>query len=162
MEGDFPRETGFTVPQNYFEDLSANIKSSIFADQLKAVSPNEGFGIPQGYFDQLQANIIQQTVDKPEPKILRLWHSNLLKYASAACFLIVAGAGIYFNQGQVASPVSAADLATEQMLFDIDEDVIIEHIEAHYTEPTPSTKSDAALESYILSNYSQNELTSEL
>lgn len=155
---------GFNTPENYFDGLNENIKAAIFTEKLKAAIPQEGFGVPANYFEQLQSAIIAKTAEKSpakaEPTILRLWHSKLVKYASAACFVIIAaGVGAIYFSNQHADPKSlTADLFTEQMLYDIDEDVIIEHIEATEPKQAQTSASDAALESYILNNYSQNEI----
>jgi len=156
------KETGFTAPSNYFDELNESIRARLVTERLKAVVPADGFAVPEGYFDQLNATVLTKTSGKKatESKIVRLWRSNVLKYASAACFVIIAGLGVYFNNEQqlVVRQSVRADLAAEQMLFDIDEDVIIEHIEANYKEEKQSA-SDAELENYILNNYSQSDLT---
>lgn len=169
-------ESGFAIPQGYMEGLSDRITAAIAVENLKETvlkevsSPNEGFTVPVNYFEQLQANILNKTstesVQKPEAKIVRLWHSKLLKYASAACFVIVASFGVlYFNQQNAIQPaISTTDTATEQMLHDIDEQLIIEHIEADskQTKATSAATKDAALENYILSNFSQSDLVADL
>ncbi|MES2455661.1 MAG: hypothetical protein V4594_08985 [Bacteroidota bacterium] len=161
--------TGFTTPSNYFEELNEGIKAKISVERLKSAVGTDGYAVPAGYFEQLQSNILARTTGFEteqirKPKIVRLWRSGLLKYASAACFVIMAGAGLYFNMNQpsTAKKSSYSDIATEQMLFDIDEDVIIEHIEASSKEAQNPGTSQAALENYILSNYSQNDLSGNL
>ncbi|WP_316793582.1 hypothetical protein [Pedobacter frigoris] len=155
--------SGFNTPENYFDGLNENINAAIFAEKLKAAIPQEGFEVPANYFEQMQSSILAKTVQstqvKTEPTILRLWHSKLVKYASAACFVIIAGVGTIYLNSQHADPKSlTAELFTEQMLYDIDEDVIIEHIEATEPKQAQASASDVALESYILNNYSQNEI----
>lgn len=156
-------ETGFTTPEDYFSKLKDSINAEIIADDMKSVVLNDGYIAPAGYFEQMQAQILAKTVVEKEPKIIRLWHSKILKYTSAACFIIIASLGLYFNQHHpiTNSPTNLADLATDQMLYDIDEQVIIDHIQNDNTGPG-TTAENAALESYILSNYSQNELAGNL
>lgn len=164
VKGAFPGETGFTTPENYFTGLTERINARVFMDQLKtAVPANGGYSVPEGYFEKLNQAILSKTADEhtlPQPKIVRLWHSKLLKYASAACFLLIAGAGLFFNMQQ--KPINYADLAAEQMLYDIDEQVIIEHIEASQAKQSKASAGDAELENYILNNYSQNDLVTSL
>lgn len=162
------KETGFTTPSNYFEELNDSIKAKVFTERLRSAVPNDGYTVPAGYFAQMQSNILTKTTGETakqmQPKIVSLWHSDLLKYASAACFVIIAAAGIYFNGNEQAATQKAnyADAATEQMLFDIDEEVIIEHIEANYKDQQKPNASETALENYILNNYTQNDLTTNL
>ncbi len=164
VKGDFPGETGFTTPDNYFAGLTERINARVFMEQMKSTAPaNGGFRVPAGYFEDLTSAILAKTTNEnalPQRKIVRLWHSKLLKYASAACFLLIAGSGLYFNIQQ--QPVNYADLAAEQMLYDIDEQVIIEHIEANQATQPKSSAADAELENYILNNYSQNDLVTGL
>jgi len=158
------RETGFTTPAHYFEELSESINARISAEKFKAVIQNDGHTVPDDYFEKLQANILAKTIAEPitKPKVVRLWNSSLLKYATAACFLLVTGLGLYFNQRNPVQQTATTDLATEQMLYDIDEQVIIDHISsADITQPK-STAADTDLENYILTNYSQSELATSL
>jgi hypothetical protein len=161
------RETGFTTPAHYFDELSERINATIRTEKFKSVIQNDGHTVPDNYFEKLQANILAKTVGEAKPtaqiKVMRLWNSSLVKYASAACFLLITGLGLYFNQQQSPSQQTASsDLATEQMLYDIDEQVIIDHISSTNITQPKSTVADTDLENYILTNYSQNELATSL
>lgn len=154
-----PRRDVFSVPHNYFENLSANIEAKVAVDRLKALSPEQTFTVPSGYFDRMKEEVLFKA--KSPSKVLKLWNSNVLKYASAACFVLVAGLGVYFNQEQPQPSVNYAEIANEQILFDIDEDVIIDHIQGtdQVTRSLSADQSD--LENYILTNFSFRELTAE-
>lgn len=156
--------TGFIIPDNYFSELTEKLEAAVAVERLKSLSNGEGFQMPADYFEQLNNAILAKTSGaNVEPaKIKRLWHSGFLKYASAACLVIIAGLGIYFSSVNTSElAVDYAELSTEQMLFDIDEDVIIEHIEATALQQNQLSNSDVALENYILTNYSSNELTTD-
>ncbi|MGY4386063.1 hypothetical protein ACVWYN_003113 [Pedobacter sp. UYP24] len=149
---------GFEVPELYFTGVAESIKTITYLETLKL--KDQVYSVPENYFEESRAAIIAKTTGVVQKsKIVRLWHSKLLKYASAACFVIVAGLGVYFNQGSTVQRVSNTDIATEQMLFDIDEDVIIEHIAAPETNKIANDQ--AALENYILTNFSSADLTTE-
>jgi hypothetical protein len=148
----------FSVPQNYFEELSASIEAKVSVENLRSLSGEDGFSVPAGYFDQMRTEVLAKA--KSPSKVLKLWRSNILKYASAACFVLVAGLGVYFNQ-KPQQAVNYADIANEQMLFDIDEDVIIEHIQGVDVASQPLSSEQSDLESYILNNFSTTELTTE-
>ncbi|MGF1926295.1 MAG: hypothetical protein ACQUHE_19135 [Bacteroidia bacterium] len=151
-------ESGFTVPSNYFVALNEQIKSRIALEQFRSI----GFSTPSNYFDKLQASILEQTVNtKPPAKVVRLWHTDLVKYAVAACFILVAASGLYINEQRKVSEVQSTELASEVMLYDIDESVIIEHLAESQTA-TNATASQAEIESYILENYSSNDLSNNL
>lgn len=163
------KETGFTTPSNYFEELNDSIQVKMVTEKLRTAVSRDGYTVPPNYFEQLQSNILARTAgkataSKQQTKIAHLWRSNVLKYASAACFVIISGIGIYFNTNEQGTTQnkSYSDAATEQMLFDIDEEVIIEHIEANYKDQQEPTAKETALENYILNNYSQNDLATNL
>ncbi|MHA4896658.1 hypothetical protein ACXZ1K_18055 [Pedobacter sp. PWIIR3] len=148
----------FGVPKGYFETLTERIEANALLESLK--QEEEIFRVPADYFEQSRAAILSKTADTVEKsKIVRLWHSNLLKYASAACFVIVAGLGVYFNQETTVKNVNSTDIANEQMLFDIDEDVIIEHLTSPETNKVSNDQ--VALENYILTNFSSSDLTTD-
>src|SRR5690606_41919167 len=54
----FRSETGFRVPESYFQDSQANIKASIFVEKLRDQVAQDGFSVPQGYFEELAARSI--------------------------------------------------------------------------------------------------------
>jgi len=154
---------GFTIPDAYFSELGGEISAAIATENLKVLGSTTEYTVPKGYFEQLQSNIVARTSAKREASVLKLWHSSLMKYASAACFVILSTTGFYFYQQHAPSLKTAYnDMATEQMLYDIDEDVIIDHIRDNNLQQVNATATDVALENYILSNYSQNEIASDL
>ncbi|WP_316745848.1 hypothetical protein [Pedobacter gandavensis] len=173
----------FSIPEGYFEGLPADIEEAIFLDDLKTSTPESGFNLPQGYFEslstkiqaevvgytvpqdyfqQLQEKIATKTTAERVSKTFRLWHSKALKYASAACFVLISTLGVYFYQHTNPSLSLSADAANEQMLYDIDENTIIEHIQSNSLTQESPLVAEADLENYILSNYSQNEIASAL
>ena len=52
--------------------------------------------------------------------------------------------------------------SNEQMLFDIDEEAIIEHMQTIDQVQTTTSATDTEIENYILNNYSQNEIARNL
>jgi len=89
---------GFEVPVGYFENLNSQIQSRVFVEET--LSANETFTVPEGYFEQLNAKILNQTVTQDVVKrkggVIRLMRSTAFRYATAACFVLVAGAGMLF------------------------------------------------------------------
>ncbi|TDO22021.1 hypothetical protein [Pedobacter duraquae] len=159
------------VPAGYFENLSADIFSRIFIDTIQSKATETGFDVPRGYFEQLESKITQRISLEEQPEkvtpIFKLWHSSMLKYATAACIVLISAFGIYVNQDDAipAAPVvtSKAALQAEQILFDIDEEVIIDHIQSSNTTQAANTSaSKAELEEYIINNYSQTDIASSL
>lgn len=163
------KNNNFEVPQNYFEELTERINTHVALTQI--VKPENAFAVPENYFGTLQSRIadrIAVTEVRKEAKIIPLWRKSFVKYASAACFLLIASFGFYFYQNNASTetfPIQSADVSTEQMLYDIDESTIIEHIESQNVNTSVTnakSASDTDMENYILSNYSSSDLTQEL
>ncbi|OAQ40635.1 hypothetical protein A5893_06745 [Pedobacter psychrophilus] len=118
------KDNPFKVPTNYFEDLDERIQNELFLENLKSNIDN--FKTPKGYFENLSQQIInqiklneiiseglgfatpekyfentkQQILKSVEPKkegITRIINLNLIRYAAAACILMMTSFGIYFN-----------------------------------------------------------------
>jgi len=165
---------GFSVPNQYFSSLEQRIAASIkdsdndghLEDDITYSLPKaNGYTTPDLYFEKLHAKILEKTIAHDPPavkqssKIVRLWHSGLLKYASAACFVLVSTFGLYINYSH--QEATRADIASEQMLYDIDEQDIIDNIQGNNTDVQQNDITKTDLETYILNNYSQNDLSSE-
>jgi len=150
---------GFSVPENYFEALNQQIQSRIFVEELQRETTEDGFQTPPNYFERLQSEILSKTTAAaPTTKIVRLWHTDLMKYAAAACFIVLTASGLYLNQQNTVQQIRNTELASEQVLYDIDESVIIEHLQESQTATTTSA-SATEMESYILDNFSSNDLS---
>ncbi len=90
-------DNNFEVPQNYFEELTERINTRIALEELPKAE--NAFAVPENYFDTLQSRIadrIAATAPQKEAKIIPLWRRNIVKYASAACFLLIASFVLYF------------------------------------------------------------------
>jgi len=100
IEHTLNQQTGFTVPDDYFEQLSAQIQSRAVVEEA-LVTTTETLTVPEGYFDRLNKNILNQTVNRDIVKnkgvVRRLYNSNIFKYATAACFVAIVGAGLFLR-----------------------------------------------------------------
>ena len=153
---------GFSVPENYFEELGTNIEARIAIDKFKNLTDNDGFKTPINYFDNLNAQILSKTSAlKPKTKVFKLWSSDLMRYAAAACFIILTASGLYLNQQNTLKQNRNTEIASEQILYDIDESVIIEHLMENESL-TSTSPSDTELENYILNHYTTNDLSNNL
>jgi hypothetical protein len=150
----------FSVPENYFEQLNRDIQSRVAEEKLKALTKGTGFTVPDLYFEQLSGRIEARLLPaeaKKTGKVVRLWRSDLMKYATAACF-ILAAFGLYVNNMPDESTGIAVEMANEQYLNDIDEQEIIDLVGEEPILQTNTTASEQELEAYILSNYSSNDI----
>ncbi|QQL48501.1 hypothetical protein [Mucilaginibacter ginkgonis] len=92
------KDHSFTVPDNYFTDMHEQITSRIAVEEA-ARAP---FTVPEGYFETLNREILNQTAGleaiQRRGVIRKLVSTAAFKYASAACFALIVGAGIIISQ----------------------------------------------------------------
>lgn len=92
--------TGFTTPDNYFENLTAQIQSRVRVEEV-LLGAEGTMTVPESYFERLNKNILNKTVNQDIVKrktiIRRMYNSPIFKYATAACFIAIIGAGIFFR-----------------------------------------------------------------
>ncbi len=160
-------KNAFEVPAGYFDTLTEQIETSVHLESL--IAEENPFHTPAHYFDSLEARITHKIeVNKPRKatKIVALWNKNLFKYASAACFLIASSFFLYFYESSqsVVKRNNMAAFSNEQLLYDIDEHTIIEHLESRNTDAPKAinASTNTEIENYILRNYSSSDLAQEL
>jgi hypothetical protein len=156
------------VPEGYFEQLPDEINARITLDALQ-LPKQPGFTVPDGYFDRMQASMLEQVSQAatPEVKVRKLWPSKLTRYAAAACLALITGFAVYLNQDSIFRPTeqvsNTAGLNEDPMLWDIDEDLIMEQMEGGNSGLITNTSaSSAELEAYIINHYSQYDIASNL
>lgn len=156
------------VPAGYFEQLPDEINAKITLDALR-LPKDTGFTVPEGYFDRINTAILQ-TVSQaatPEVKVRKLWPSKLTRYAAAACLALITSFAVYLNQDRLFKPAekvsNTAALNEDPMLWDIEEDLIMEQMESGSSGMITNTSATSAeLEDYIINHYSQYEIASNL
>lgn len=156
-------DQGFKVPEGFFTTESDTIIRKV--SYLSDTNQFEGFTVPAGYFETLTSKIETRIIEEATPtkKILKVWTSQFMKYAAAACFIVVTATALYFNteeQKYIASP-GKEYFFNEEVLYDIDVETIIEHVDYKDASTISTTISNSETEDYLLSNYSSAELISE-
>ena len=156
-------DQGFKVPEGFFATESDTIIRKV--SYLSDTNQFEGFTVPVGYFEALTSKIETRIIEEATPtkKILKVWTSQFMKYAAAACFIVVTATALYFNteeQKYIASP-GKEYFFNEEVLYDIDVETIIEHVDYKDASTISTTISNSETEDYLLSNYSSAELISE-
>lgn len=157
-----------SVPEGYFESLQADITAKIALEQLN-LPKEDGFAVPAGYFEKLNHRILEQ-VEQPQatsPKVRKLWPNRMTKYAAAACLALISGFAVYLNQDNLFKSLvpqnTTVSVAEDPMLWDIDEQTIMDEMESGTSENSTNTSATSAeLEDYILNHYTQYEIASNL
>ncbi len=93
--------TGLTVPENYFEELRSKIQSRLTVEEA-LVNAEATLTVPEGYFNKLNKDILNKTVNRDIVKrksvVIRMISSTAFKYATAACFLLMIGTGVFLQR----------------------------------------------------------------
>lgn len=88
----YRHNSGFKVPENYFDGLEDRILASVASDSPeKRLSENTaGFRVPEGYFDSLEDRILEQ-VGQPAKRgaLIPLFRSKKLLYAAAVAAVFI-------------------------------------------------------------------------
>lgn len=90
----YPQNSGFKVPDNYFQELEARILHRVTqeGDSMESFKGQPGFVVPKDYFDQLEENILEKLELKtPAGKVIPLYKKKKFYYAAsvAAVFLAI-------------------------------------------------------------------------
>lgn len=200
-----PKVNPFTVPEQYFDTLSARINAAVFIDELKSkagiatqdvpsgyfkqlegdiytrislevlnLPKEDGFAVPEGYFDQVSNNVLKKISQEQSEtvKVRKLWPNTLSRYAAAACLALICGLAVYLNQDSLSNTTAkvnnttvsnTASVAEDPMLWDIEEEVIMEQVDTRSSGYITNTSATSAeLEDYILDHYTQYEIASNL
>src|ERR1700761_2592168 len=109
-------DQGFTVPENYFENLNSQIQSRLLVEQA-LVNAEDTFTVPENYFNHLSKEILNKTVNqevvKRKSNVIRMFSTTAFKYATAACVILMVGAGVIFKPF---APVSHQDTFLHKQL----------------------------------------------
>lgn len=119
----------FSVPQGYFDNLQQQITARIAVEELLEKQPV--FAVPDNYFEQLNHNILNKTVNQEavirKTIVRKLWASNSFKYATAACLLLIVGAGAFLRDAQ--QPVTHSQTLLHKQVSNIPVDEIKDYLE---------------------------------
>ncbi|GAB2694651.1 hypothetical protein GCM10027037_17720 [Mucilaginibacter koreensis] len=126
----------FTVPgDDYFSRLQQQITSRIAIEEMAPAAEEAAFAVPEGYFDTLNKSILNKTVNQDmvmrKGIIRKLVSTAAFKYASAACFALIIGAGIFLAQSNSSSTTSHATTYLHKELAEIPADDIESYLETH-------------------------------
>jgi hypothetical protein len=97
----------FSVPDDYFATLQQQIQSRIAVEEVLS-EKTQAFSVPETYFDELNKNIISKTTGTEQKRsalVRRLYTSVAFKYATAACIILMVGAGFFIKKTEAPTPV---------------------------------------------------------
>lgn len=119
---------GFIVPEDYFNELSSTIASTLAEQRLKQQASASGFEVPEQYFNR-SSELIKEKVfqsahsNKVEKPIRRLPIQKWFNYAAVACISFVLAFGAYYSLKQ-----ENVNHIEEPALSSISDDEIINYL----------------------------------
>jgi hypothetical protein len=154
------RESGFIVPDDYFNSLSRSIQQQIQSlPDFEKTAAQEHFKVPEGYFDSLPTIIQQRIIDEKKKRVN--WGEILdgiffrPKYALvlASVAILIVFSVKYFNRPISVQPmvaeISASDIGNSTYLADMDESLLANAVAA---QTATGEEKDASLENYLIEN----------
>ena len=150
------KNTGFKVPEGYFDDVSMNVLNKIGGMEKEELPATHGFKTPNNYFDEIESKVLAKASEDSQTKVIPIYKRKALYYLSgiAAAILIIISifplnssnneltiemVETYFEDSGLDS-YELAELLVETELLEI-EDLTIE-----------PTYDDLEIEAYLLDN----------
>lgn len=151
-----PSDTGFAVPDGYFEGLEKQILDRIhqeaFSDtnareEIQQLSPvmaeivhKNTYQVEPGYFEKNLNHLTKITQDAPAPVIRISFRKQAMKLALAACFVGLTGffifISLYRSQHQNQVVAKGLQIQTEEAfnryMADLNEEEIIAYLDLHH------------------------------
>lgn len=150
--------TGFKVPDNYFQDLEARIMSATYSkDHLNSPGIKEtGFRVPDNYFEDLQAKVMQKVQEpQKDAKLIPLFSREKFYYAAA-----IAAAVILIFSTVLLKPVGEQEFSMETIEVSALEEYINNgHLDFNFNEiSTFLSEEDYIVEEMNVSGLSDEEV----
>lgn len=162
-----PKLSPFSVPENYFENLSVKItEKCVSAEDVKFVAPVQvniekmnPYSVPVNYFEELPYIIVERcTKTQTESKLATLIayiqnHKLSLTLVAAAVAMFIA---VKFAptdspiRERVGATITAEDISNSNYLLDIDEAFIIEQLEEQ--DDLEKKNKSSEIENYLIEN----------
>jgi hypothetical protein len=131
-----PRKMPFTVPENYFSELTDNLPAMTSNDQLPESLQQHHrhmpFTVPTGYFEGVADSVLAKVkVKKPVGKVVSFGMRPWMRIAAAAVvtgLIVVSGIAYFGNTGKSIDPNSQPDEWISQKLKNINSKELDEFI----------------------------------
>lgn len=106
-------KANLSVPQGYFENLSATILNKIRSEEnfeeseltaypgISNIPKTNIFTIPENYFESLPGQILSKTSRRQKAKIFSIYQRPVLRYAVAAAVAVILFLSTWFTVGSI-------------------------------------------------------------
>jgi hypothetical protein len=156
------KETGFSVPKDYFKNFEDSIMSEV---KLKEMVNETGYKVPVAYFETLEENILNQVSEKNTSKVISLFNTRNIVYISsiAAAVLLLFNLSIFESKSSwdsldadtVENYLINENIGAYEIASTLDD---IDLSNENFISPQVNEK---AIENYILNNIDIEDLIIE-
>ena len=157
------KNSGFRVPEGYFDSIEDQVMSKIGEENLKGRISDTGFDLPDNYFEGLEDRVMSK-IDKPETKVVSLFSRKRLYYISGVAAAILILVSVLINR----TTTSTEDINYEMVEnYILDQDMSTYEIASLLTEDDLENSdfemideviSEESLEDYLLDNIDLEEI----
>lgn len=148
------KDTGFKVPEDYFDSLEDSILNELKLTKFEKAS---GYKTPENYFESLEEKITSTIKHDKDGKVIKLFTWRKATYVAAAAASLILLINVYFNQTKSITIDTIETASIEDYI--INEDLETYEIASLFTEEDLSdvqlihdSFSSETLESYIFDN----------
>jgi cell division protein FtsL len=153
------KETGFKVPQNYFEEFEDSLISEI---KLKETCVDSGFIVPTDYFNTVENDILNKVNESKKPKVIKLITWQKLSYATAVAASLLIMFSIIFNNSTVdINKIETASIETYILNEEFDTNdmaTLFKDVDVSTISLSDNNINSETLENYLLDNLEIEEL----
>ena len=162
------KNTGFKVPQTYFQNLEDQIMGNIKLNEALQNLDDTGFKAPKGYFDALENDVLAKVTEKKNPKVISLFNKQNLIYISGVAAAILIMFNVFWNNTETSIDSIDIELVENyiidqgintyeiaSLLSDNDDDINLD------IELFDETFNDDSLEDYLFENVDLEDFIDE-
>ncbi len=108
-----PKNSGFKVPNNYFEKLPERVNDKI--NQNTFIPKNQGFTVPNDYFKSVYENVVTKISAAEEVKIVKLNLSKRKYYLAIAVVAVLLFFASIISNLTTSTTLSFQDIANSEI-----------------------------------------------
>ena len=142
------KNTGFKVPENYFETFEDSVLHNIKLNSQLNDLKNTGFKVPENYFESFDENVFKNLNTNKSSKVVNLFNRKKASYITGIAASIILVFNLFFNNKQ---EVTFSDIETA-------------NIEAYLTNQNLSSYQLGTIleeESLVIDNFIDNKINKE-
>lgn len=118
----YRKDTGFKVPENYFEDFETRFMGQLSSSEedLLSTGTSSPFKVPDHYFEEFESRLTDRLpLETKEPKVIPLFNRKHLSYiAGVAAVLAIILSSVVLNRPQTFGYSDLDVIAVENYLLE--------------------------------------------